>query len=125
MNEPPKQDPLLKPPGMTTSASDNEALMAIRRANELLARAGWTWEMLLKNKIKIIENAFNGISNPRSKNFDPPKPPPPPRQPDQWGFTDGAVTKPVRPQMGPQNAGPLPRSSTRPRGKYRPLAGEL
>src|SRR5258708_8942095 len=92
MTELPKQDLLLKLLGMTTSASDNEALMAIRRANEFLARAGWTWEMLIREKIKIIENPFNGINDPtrRPKNDHhpitppkpkPPKPPTPPRQP--------------------------------------------
>ncbi len=138
MTELPKQDLLLKLLGMTTSASDNEALMAIRRANEFLARAGWTWEMLIREKIKIIENPFNGINDPtrRPKNEQqpttppkttPPKPPTPPRPPqDTWHFDNGAATQQAqkpRPQMGPQNAGPLPRRSRS--TKYRPSAGEL
>ena|SRR5258708_4987622 len=147
MTELPKQDLLLKLLGMTTSASDNEALMAIRRANELLTRAGWTWEMLLKNKIKVFENPFNGISDPRrpkpsEEELKPimPQVPPRPRplhdMPNH--FADGRVQQqpqkqsmqpPIprswepRPQMGPQSAGPVPR---RGRGaKYRPSAGEL
>ncbi len=132
MTELPKQDLLLKLLGMTTSASDNEALMAIRRANEFLARAGWTWEMLIREKIKIIENPFNGLADPtrRPKNEQQPTTPPKPSPlRDTWHFDNGDATqqpqKPLhlRPQTGPQNAGPVPRRS-RP-AKYRPSAGEL
>src|SRR5258708_37740642 len=129
MTELPKQELLLKLLGMTTSASDNEALMAIRRANELLARAGWTWEMLIREKIKIIENPFNGLADPtrRPKNEQQPTTPPKPSPlRDTWHFDNGDATQQAqkpRPQMGPQNAGPLPRRSRS--TKYRPSAGEL
>jgi hypothetical protein len=135
----PKQELLLKLLGLSTSANDAEALSAIRKANELMARSGWTWEMLLHEKIKIIPNPFTGVGDPRIDRPEtsqtpskypppyapPPRPPQTPPRPDPWFFADGAsVGASARPQMGPQNAGPLPRKSAR-NAKYRPSAGEL
>ena len=84
----PKQELLAKLLMMTTSSSDGEALSAIRKANNLLTAAGWTWEMLIASKIKIIENPFTNLGDPREgrvarqpprTNPAPPPPPPPPR----------------------------------------------
>jgi len=155
MTEIPKQDLLLKLLGMTTSSSDNEALVAIRQANRLLSASGWTWEILIREKIKIIENPFKGIADPRTaarpaeeeqrgQGNVPPKPfsPRPARPPEAWSFADGMAagfggmagrptvnptSQQKPPQMGPQNAGPLPsKSRGRTRGPtYRPDAGEL
>lgn len=138
----PKQELLLKLLGLTASANDAEALSAIRKANEFLNRAGWTWEMLIHSKIKIIPSPFIGVGDPRTDRhaepaeappFTPrppkmrPTPPPPPPRPDAWSFADGIASGPQRPaqrpQMGPQNAGPLPRKPAR--NKYRPGIGEL
>lgn len=74
----PKEALLLKFLNMTTSPADGEALTAMRKANELLRSAGWTWEMLLAQKIKIIENPFTNLRMP--ERADRRKPPPPPPQ---------------------------------------------
>jgi hypothetical protein len=62
MAELPKQELLIKLLGMTT-AGDNEALVAIRKANALLTAAGWSWEQLIRGKITIVEDPFNSIDN--------------------------------------------------------------
>lgn len=91
MTELPKQLLLAKLLGMTDSASDNEALSAIRQANRLLKSAGWTWEQLIREKIKIVENPFAGLGDPLSdrpaeggfKTATPPSAPPTPKPPPQ------------------------------------------
>ena len=70
----PKQDLLAKLLGMTTSNNDGEALNAIRKANLLMKSAGWTWADLISKKIKIIENPFTGLGDPRQKMPPPPRP---------------------------------------------------
>ena len=49
--------------GMTTSDNDGQALVAIRKANKLLADAGWTWERLIAGKITIVQDPFNGVGD--------------------------------------------------------------
>lgn len=63
MAELPKQELLIKLLGMTT-AGDNEALVAIRKANGLLHDAGWSWEQLIRGKITVVEDPFNSTANP-------------------------------------------------------------
>lgn len=83
----PKQELLAKLLMMTTSSADNEALAAIRKANNLLSAAGWTWEMLIAAKIKVVENPFAGLGDPRAgksnvrQEVNQPSPPPPPPRP--------------------------------------------
>ncbi len=99
-NELPRQELLAKMLRMTTSDNDNVALVAIRKANELLRANGWDWDKLLKGKITIVEDPFKSISDPRfaagsshSQGYAPSRPapsrpapsdiynPPPPRTP--------------------------------------------
>ena len=80
---------------MTTVAEDTMAVVAIRKANELMRDAGWTWEQLLTNKIRIIEDPFKNLATPSGpttvsaataytptrSSTTPPKPAPPPPPP--------------------------------------------
>ena len=112
----PKHELLLKLLRMTESSSDGEALTAIRKANQLLASAGWDWEKVLTAKITVVGDPFGSISKPPTTNrteYDrpttpsrptPPPPPPPPTKParpfiddDDFGFTP--------PRARPGNAG--------------------
>lgn len=61
----PKQEQLIKLLGMTTSANDAEALAFMRKANALLAAAGWSWEKLIRGKIRVLEDPFKSIPEPR------------------------------------------------------------
>lgn len=49
---------LLKLLGMTGSDNDAEALGFIRKANEHLARMGWTWDTLLRGKVTVLADPF-------------------------------------------------------------------
>lgn len=94
MAELPKQELLIKLLGMSSSSNDGEALVAIRKANRLLADAGWSWEQLIRGKITIVEDPFNALDRQNGGNpFDahinrptasaaPPPRPTPPRQPN-------------------------------------------
>lgn len=64
----PKEALLLKCLNMTTSDNDNIALVSIRKCNDILAAAGWTWEKLLAGKIKVVENPFKNTPNPFADN---------------------------------------------------------
>ncbi len=84
----PKQEQLIKLLKMTTSANDAEALAFMRKANALLASAGWDWERLIQGKIKVIADPFGQIPVPQAAKppsfqqpRNPPPPPPPPRRP--------------------------------------------
>jgi len=83
-NEIPKHEFLIKLLNMTTSSNDNEALMAIRQANNLLRSVGWSWDDLIRAKIKIVPNPFTNLPDPRKPSTTsaapspPPKPKPPP-----------------------------------------------
>jgi hypothetical protein len=60
----PKQELLIKMMGMTTSDNDGQALVALRKANKLLADNGWSWEKLIQGKVKVVENPFANAANP-------------------------------------------------------------
>jgi hypothetical protein len=80
MAELPKQELLIKLLNMTT-AEDNVALVAVRKANALLADAGWTWEQLLRGKITVVEDPFNNLGNPFAAAGPVSRPTTPPPQP--------------------------------------------
>lgn len=92
----PKQELLIKLLGMTGSANDGEALVALRKATSLLDSAGWTWERLVRAKITVVADPFAQIKTPPAadkideENINSPSrrpsaptrctsPPPPPR----------------------------------------------
>lgn len=122
----PKEELLRKMLNMTTSDNDGQALVAIRKANELLAAAGWSWDKLLAGKIKIIESPFKDMPNPsRPARVEPaqgawtpgasPMPAGPPPRPFQaprrgcvWKFDPSIndwVNSPINPQPRPQARG--------------------
>lgn len=95
----PKQALLLKFLNLTNSDQDGEALTAIRKANAFLKANGWTWDMLLAAKIKIIADPFSGLGVPEQK--EKPTPPPPPQRPaPQW-------SPPPRPRQQPPRLYPV------------------
>jgi hypothetical protein len=83
---------LIKLLKMTTSSNDNEALMFVRKANEELKKFGGDWETLLRGKVTVIGDPFDGVSAPpvdmqksarasKSSAYHPQHNPPPPPQP--------------------------------------------
>lgn len=86
-------DLLIKLLKMTTSSSEGEVLVAIRKANEHLKhKLSSDWESLLRGKVTIIEDPFTKAppppsqgqrNRPRPAPSTPPRPqaPPPPQQP--------------------------------------------
>jgi hypothetical protein len=104
----PKQDLLLKMLNMTTHENDNQALVAIRKANALLESAGWTWDKLLSGKITVVADPFSNLQRPEDRpryaggssggsNYTPPPPPPP--QPVRAAWTPPPKT--YKPTAGP------------------------
>jgi len=77
---------LIKVLGMTTSDNDNIALVAARRANDILEKLDTDWSKLIKGKVTIIADPFTNVVPP-----PPPvtRPPPP------------ASQQPRRPTYGP------------------------
>ena len=82
---------LIKVLGMTTSDNDNIALVAARRANDILEKLDTDWSKLIKGKVTIIADPFTNIVSPPPSPVN--RPPPAPSQ------------QPRRPQA----ASPLPR----------------
>jgi hypothetical protein len=76
---------LIKLLKMTTSSNDAEALAFLRKANLELAKFGGDWESLLRGKVTVIGDPFEGVSAPSVAS--PPhshyrySPPPPKPQP--------------------------------------------
>lgn len=91
----PKEQLLLKLLKMTTSAQDAEALVAIRKANELLISAGWDWDKLIAGKIKVVENPFANLGVPqggrRPMSGQPTSPPPTAPPPPRWSPKQGRL----------------------------------
>jgi hypothetical protein len=67
MSDLPKQELLIKLLALTASDSEGEALSAMRKANSLLATAGWTWERLIRGKITVLADPFNNIVEPTTR----------------------------------------------------------
>lgn len=82
---------LIKLLKMTTSSNDNEALLAMRMANKALTKFGGDWEALLRGKVTVIGDPFDGAGEvpapPPRRTTEPPRPPrpaPPPRPQTTW-----------------------------------------
>lgn len=89
----PKQVLLVKLLKMTSSPNDGEALTAMRKANELLATAGWDWDRVMAGKIVVVEDPFATIGVPPSS------------KPRDWS----QPTQPAPAQHVPNPAPPPPR----------------
>lgn len=100
----PKQELLAKLLKMTTSDTDAEALVAIRKANALLKTSGWDWDKLLAGKIKIIADPFATIQTPTGRDGGSYQP----TVPKQPGYTtprpNYTPQRPPTPQPKPQPA---------------------
>ena len=72
-------DKLVKLLRLTTSSNDAEALLAVRKANEILPQISPDWGDLLFGKVTLIADPFDGGHIGRSASDRPPprKPPPP------------------------------------------------
>lgn len=117
----PREELLRKMLNMTTSDNDGTALVAIRKANTLLAAAGWSWDKLLSGKIKIVESPFKNMPNPtRPERFEPKTPSPTPtraahplsspRSGCHWVYDSYADTWVNEPNITPPTpAAPTPR----------------
>lgn len=98
----PNLELLIKLLKMTTSSSDGEATVAIRKANEQLAKVGGDWETLLRGKVKIIGDPFGNVAMPQGRDQRyTPKPPPRP-------------APPAPPKPAPRPSSPPPRSTYTP-----------
>lgn len=96
MSDLPNLELVIKLLKMTTSANDNEALVALRKANDAVSQFT-DWETLLRGKVTIIADPFESLDLPKDKTSDGyrphvptppspqrparPTPPPPPQQP--------------------------------------------
>lgn len=94
----PKLDLLIKMMKMTTADNDGVALVAIRKANELLASMRADWDALLRSRVTIVADPFQSISTPtpcanpvHARAHAPQRPQP-------------AAAPPPRPQPTPQYA---------------------
>lgn len=85
-----------------TTAGDGETLAAIRRANSILTGAGWDWERLLRGKVRVVENPFSGLAEPKAPHQARRAPPPP-----NTGWST-APPPPPRPQPAPPRHSPKP-----------------
>lgn len=83
--DPPKLPLLIKLMGMTTASNDGEALIAIRKANDLLRSADWTWERLLSGKVTVVEDPFAKIDTPNTRSDSGRGAPSTPKKPMDWG----------------------------------------
>ena len=74
---------LIKLLKMTTSSHDNEALVAVRKANAELAKFGGDWDSLLRGKVTVIGDPFADLAQPDDRSrrgFGAPRAPSPPQQ---------------------------------------------
>src|SRR5262245_19018431 len=65
--DPPNLDKIIKVMGLTGSNQDGEALSALRKATAMLKEWGWTWETILRGKIKIMPDPFANIPMPSTQ----------------------------------------------------------
>jgi hypothetical protein len=97
---------LIKLLKMTTSSHDNEALVAMRKANTELLKFGGDWDTLLRGKVTVIGDPFEnlrkpdvGAPRPPAPHAPPPPPPPPrPQAPPPPQRPQAYAHSPQRPQ---------------------------
>ena len=92
---------LIKLLKMTTSNTDAEALSAMRKANQQLAKFGGDWEALLRGKVTVIGDPFLDMPSPpkteanMARPAPPPRPTPPPRPQPSTAFTGSVYQSPL------------------------------
>jgi hypothetical protein len=84
---------LIKLLKLTASSNDSEALLAVRKANEQLVKFGGDWERLLKGKVTVIGDPFEGVAAPVQRTTPsaapqrtPQQAPPHPRPQSHWAW---------------------------------------
>ena len=97
MTEPPKAkslnlELLIKLLKLTASSNDSEALLAMRKAHEVLGKFGGDWEALLHGKVTVIADPFTAAAPPPPQHHHAP----PPRAP-----VAPKRAAPVQPQHSP------------------------
>lgn len=91
---------------MTTSSNDGEALVAMRKANQLVTDAGWDWDRVMAGKITVVGDPFAGLarpaapSAPQQRQQPSPQPQPAGTQTGRWS----APPQPGNPFKGPKAA---------------------
>jgi hypothetical protein len=70
---------LIKLLKLTASSNDAEALLAMRKAHEVLAKFGGDWEALLHSKVTVIADPFTAAAKPPEVHHSPPPPRPHPK----------------------------------------------
>jgi len=116
---------LIKLLKMTTSTNDNEALMFVRKANDELKKFGGDWDTLLRGKVTVIGDPFDGLNIPSTRMektatnpaYRPsPSPAPRPSQPARPTSTrQKAPPAPPWSQVNPTPPPPPPPQPRRPR----------
>lgn len=108
---------LIKLMKMTTSSNDGEVLVAIRKANEQLAKFGGDWEALLSGKVTVIGDPFAGLDIPAQRTTQATPPPTPkrprPRTPTPRTYVwnpQAASPPPPPPSATTTFAGPQPKA---------------
>lgn len=95
-------DLLIKMLGMTSSDNENQALVALRKANDLAAKLGG-WDAILRGKVKItvLADPFASMNIPKATTGHyAPMPPVPPTRPVR--------TPPQQPKASPPPTQPPP-----------------
>lgn len=95
----PNLSKLIKLLKMTTSSNDSEAIAFMRRANLELEKFGGDWESLLRGKVTVIGDPFDGVEAPR------------PVHQSTSPVDQGAFTRPVQPTQRQAPRQPHPSSA--------------
>jgi hypothetical protein len=94
-------DLLIKLLMMTTSDNDNIALISIRKANAQLEKFNADWESLLRGRVSVVADPFNGMAKPSVESRPAPKATPP--APAPTPPRPRAPTPPPRPAPHPMH----------------------
>lgn len=111
-------DLLIKLLNMMTSDNDNVALISARKANEQLAKLGFTWERLLKGRVTIVADPFGSspMQEPPRAHRAPPQASPAPRP--QPAPAPAPRPRPQPTQAPPRPQAPQPAQRQQPRQPY-------
>lgn len=108
-----KLDLLIKIMRMTEGDNDNMSLVAIKKANRMLAEEKWDWDRLLRGKVKVIADPFAKTSAPapqaKPASMQQPKPQYQAPQPAKNVWPNGQPPKPAPKPASPPPPPPKPK----------------